>query len=127
MTQQLKFEEKWDKTLSEEDRKLIERIHNHIVPSKLETVNYHVFRVARNHRHDLLVSTLVENHSSQPLVFTDKSLNYVEEDKCIASHRFTLSQFSVPPFTNSPWTFIFPDTKQHLNATLKNGHLEAVQ
>lgn len=110
--QKLKFENKWDKTLSEQDRIAIETFFNHMSPSDTDTdeegLFFHTFRVARNYKEDLLVTVLTENRTGNQYSVHDDELLYVEGEHIVTRKHFTMPQLNIPPYTTMPWTFIFP-------------------
>ncbi|SEQ79113.1 SLAP domain-containing protein [Piscibacillus halophilus] len=109
--QQLQFEEKWDKTLSEQDRRKIEEVfdetkdHNEL---DFEPVTlWH----ANNHKNELLVTVLLHNRATETKSFENVHVVYKTLDEPIAEHDFNVPRLNIPPNTSMPWTFIFPNVK----------------
>ena len=100
----LQFEEKWDRTISDDDRKLFQNVYeqNPIQEGKLLLVPV---RAAFNHRNQLLASVLIIN-GLEDWALQDRLLHYVEGEIIAAEGRFT-HELLVPTHSAVPWTFIF--------------------
>jgi SLAP domain-containing protein len=121
--QKLEFEASWDKTLSIKDRKRIEQV---FIETKGKNIALIRLWEAVNHKRDLLVTALVHNTGQQVLSFDNKRLRYLENNKLVAEHIFTLPTLTIQPQTSMPWTFIFPIESIRSHAALENGHVEIV-
>ncbi len=99
----LQFEEKWDRTISDDDRKLFHNVYdqNPVQEGKLLFVPV---RAAFNHRDHLLASVLIIN-GVEDWKLEDRLLYYVEDEN-IAEGRFT-HELLVPSHSAVPWTFMF--------------------
>ncbi|RID82214.1 SLAP domain-containing protein [Peribacillus asahii] len=124
--QKLQFEPSWDKTLSPKDRKIIEGIFLETRLSNHANIELTPLRQAINHKGELLVTVLVHNFSQRVLLFHNKKLRYIENEKIIAEHIFTLPPLVIQQETSMPWTFIFPIESLKNPATLAKGQLEFV-
>lgn len=122
--QQLQFEAAWDKTLSIQDRDEIKRIFNETKQQNYSTILFSPIREAINHKNELLITVLVHNFSSNPLIFDHTRLIYSNEHGILAEREFTLPALTVPPQTSMPWTFIFSKESYTSNLSLQNGQLQ---
>ncbi|MDO6656394.1 SLAP domain-containing protein [Anaerobacillus sp. 1_MG-2023] len=111
------FEEKWDRTIADKDRKRIQDIYdeNPIQEGKLQFVP---IRVAFNHRNELLASVCILNGMGD-WKLDDRLLSYFEDNSLVATERFT-HKLTVPSHSAVPWTFIFPPETRIRQASLKN-------
>ncbi|WP_164669327.1 SLAP domain-containing protein [Virgibacillus doumboii] len=106
--QQLKFHPKWDKTIAEEDRNHITQSFQQADLSSDKTIQFTSLWHVKNHRGDLLVTTIVHNTSESSAKLDNQILTCHVNGKEVAEHTFS------PPFTfetktSMPWTFIFPE------------------
>ncbi|WLR57855.1 SLAP domain-containing protein [Guptibacillus hwajinpoensis] len=111
------FEEKWDRTIADKDRKRIQEIYeeNPIQEGKLQFVP---IRVAFNHRNELLASVCILNGIGD-WKLDDRLLSYFENSSLVATKRFS-HKLTVPSHSAVPWTFIFPQNTMIRQAFLKN-------
>lgn len=123
MKLKLKFEDKWDKTISEQDRRLIQSIHDQIKDTTTEQLSFHTIRTTKNYKNDLLVTVLIGNTTAESFVFKNKKLAYTEEKEWVAWDVFSIPQLIVPGYTTTPWTFIFPATQLLKSPSFKEGQL----
>jgi SLAP domain-containing protein len=124
--QKLRFESSWDKTLSAKDRERIKQVFLETSTTNKSSHSLAPLWQAINHKGDLLMTVLVHNFDNQALSFHNKKLRYVENNKVMAEHIFTLPSLTIEYETSMPWTFIFPAEKWNSRAALENGHLEVV-
>ncbi|MDL4839652.1 SLAP domain-containing protein [Aquibacillus rhizosphaerae] len=124
--QQLRFEQAWDKTIAEVDRKRITRIFKESTLQKDEPIQLTRLSQAKNHKGELLVTVLVHNTTQQTFSFYNKQLRYIENKAEMATHIFTSPAISIEPLVSMPWTFIFPVESIKTPPTLLNGHLEII-
>lgn len=123
MAQLLSFEPAWERTISEQDRKIIlERFH-HIQEEEASDVFLTFLWCAHNHCNELLVTSLVHNWSSKPIWFTDQLVHCFFGDIEIAARKFCLL-FEIPAHTSIPWTFIFPEKDVCRGVKLENIKLQ---
>lgn len=95
---QLQFEPTWNKSISQQDRTLIEQTFT--ICDKNEP--FTLIRQAINHRGEHLLTVLVHNQEDSMMTFQQRPVQ-------IASFHgiFTIPQLQIPPYTSMPWTFIF--------------------
>ncbi|GEK34172.1 SLAP domain-containing protein [Kurthia sibirica] len=105
---QLQFEDAWQRTIAPQDRQIIEELF------KNEHANYRhpIIRVAINHRKQLLVSVLVQNHSAKEMIFMNRQVQF-HTPTANRSHHFTIKSLKIPPYTSMPWTFIFEQAPEN--------------
>lgn len=106
--QKLKFEDSWDKTISEQDRERILDIFMETHDSSGHGVEFTPLWQAMNHKGELLVTVLVQNYSDHDLVFHNQKLCFTVNQEMVASHTFTIPALVLEGETSMPWTFIFP-------------------
>ncbi|MCM3654753.1 SLAP domain-containing protein [Metabacillus litoralis] len=124
--QLLRFESSWDKTLSDKDRVMIQQFFLETNVANDESIQFIPLRQALNYKGDLLVTVLIHNFSKQIHLFQDKTLHYLENNKIVAEHIFTLPSLIIESKTSMPWTFIFPPHSLIGHLTLENARLELV-
>lgn len=122
--QQLQFEASWDKTLSAEDRQIIEKLFQETKHSSNTEILFSRIREAINHREELLITVLVHNFSDSTLEFSNQQLVYNVSGKVIGDALFTLPALKIPPKVSMPWTFIFPKESYTRHDSYENGQLE---
>lgn len=121
---ELVFEEKWDKALPEQDRKKIEETFHQIDhTNKANVVTFTSLWQAKNYRHDLLVTVLINNYGKEEITFKDTNLAYAENDQLAATQHFQLDRVVVPAQTSMPWTFIFPKSSLIYPTIQMNGYI----
>ncbi|MDQ0159723.1 SLAP domain-containing protein [Alkalibacillus salilacus] len=108
--QQLIFEEKWDKTIAEEDRTWIESQFENISFDDHSGISFTVLNHAFNHRNHLLVTALVHNCTDQPVTIKDQSMTWGTQ----ATGTFTLP-VAIDANYSMPWTFIFTDYSNEID------------
>ncbi|WP_270180500.1 SLAP domain-containing protein [Alkalihalobacillus sp. CinArs1] len=119
----LKFEEKWERTISEKDRMLFYEIYKQY-PIKLHTVAFAPVRVAINHRGSLLATVLVLNGHDCEWKLNDTILHYCERGELVAVHSFSHSSLVVPPRCAMPWTFIYNSNTFQKEPELKHWEIK---
>ncbi|WP_054752556.1 SLAP domain-containing protein [Piscibacillus salipiscarius] len=109
--QQLQFEEKWDKTISDQDRRKIEEVFE-------ETKNHDDFEFepvtlwqANNHKDELLVTALLHNRSDKTVSFNDVHITYKTLDAPIAERDFNIPRLQIPPDNEYALDIYFPRFK----------------
>jgi SLAP domain-containing protein len=109
--QQLQFEEKWDKTISDQDRRKIEEVFDETKDQNDRELDPVTLWHANNHKDELLVTALLHNRSDEPYTFNQAHLIYKTLDEPIAEKDFDIPRLEIPPRTSMPWTFIFQNSK----------------
>lgn len=104
--QQLYFHPAWEKTISEQDRALIEELFEQTYNQVDDFIMSPVIRVAINHKKELLVTVLVHNFTHHSARFNNRSV-FIHCDDFDCEQRFTIPDLLIAPFTSMPWTFIF--------------------
>ena len=122
--QRLEFEQAWDRTIAQQDRKRIEKIFSETEHKKKQNTVFTLLTVTRNHKKELLVMVLIHNFSLELYQVKDETLQYKENNLLVARHRFALPTPIIPAQTSMPWTFIFPENSLESNANLVNGSIE---
>lgn len=106
--QKLQFEAAWDKTISDQDRLLIEQAFQK-TKEQDEHISCYVIRTAMNHRKQLLITMLIHNRTDQQLNFHNREVSIITEAGKIAQN-FTMDALEIPPYCSMPWTFIFDES-----------------
>lgn len=109
--QTLQWHSAWDKTISEQDRLIIEE-HFHKTKDTNEDMTF--IREATNHRQQLLVITIIHNRSTDDRTITNEIIAYTNNQNKTYENSFTLPTI-VPANTSMPWTFIF--LQDHIKRT----------
>ncbi|GAF63242.1 hypothetical protein BTS2_0133 [Bacillus sp. TS-2] len=115
--QTLVYHPKWEKTLSKQDRLLIEKIFKQ-TSSYVTSLSTTMIRVAKNYKDDLLVTVMIHNPQEQPFYFQNQCISYIEDFTCLATQAFTIDSLVIPPHTSMPWTFIFTKNSLEKEPTL---------
>lgn len=118
--QQLYFHPAWEKTISEQDRALIENLFEQTYTQVDDLIMSPMIRAAINHKKELLVTVLVHNFTHHSAKFMNRSI-FIHCDELDAEHVFTIPDLVIPPFTSMPWTFIFEQNP--IYETLSLDHL----
>ncbi|EIT83676.1 hypothetical protein A374_19190 [Fictibacillus macauensis ZFHKF-1] len=121
--QRLMFEQKWDQTISEQDRALITNLFEQSKHEEGAPVKFTFVRSALNHKGDLLVMCLLHHFGGETLTFSEQELTYYEKGSAVAQSVFTITHTALPPHTSMPWTFIFPKQTVMKQPTLAHGEL----
>ncbi|MEN0589226.1 SLAP domain-containing protein [Kurthia gibsonii] len=94
----LLFEQTWDRTISHQDRTLIEQIFEYCN----KDVCYTHIRTAMNYKNEQLVTLLVHNTTDYTITFQERFVRFGDFEGI-----FTIPKLTIPPYTSMPWTFIF--------------------
>lgn len=121
--QKLVFEEAWDRTISDTDRRRIEGIFQEAALANTPIIQFSMLQQAINHKGELLITVIIHNISSEPFFLTDKTMHYKTEERTEAKHTFSLP-FAIKGKTSMPWTFIFPKESIYFADHLESGNLE---
>ena len=124
MMQQLQFEASWNKAISPQDRKYIEKVFADTKHLNSIDVMFSPIREAINHEEALLITVLIHNFTDKPLTFENKELLYRIGGEVIAEKLFTLPRLVVPSKVSMPWTFIFPKGCYTPQTSFEGGRLE---
>ena len=120
--QKLQFEAAWEKTVSDQDRLLIEHVF-HQTKEQDPTVSCCVIRTAVNHRQQTLITTLNHNRTDQSVDFQNREITIVTDEGLI-THNFTIDALEIPPYCSMPWTFIFDKSINFLFTEIKQVIIE---
>lgn len=116
VAQTLQMEPAWEKTVSKQDRELIQETFNSLDRSSQKGFTYTYLRHDFNHRNALLVIVLVHNYEEVKLKFVDQQVQCCSSNgNQLASKTFTVP-IDIPANTSMPWTFIFPIGCYHAKA-----------
>ena len=121
--QQLAFHPAWDKTISDNDRLLIEELYEQTYDQVDDFIMSPVIRAAINYKKELLVTVLVHNFTHHAARFKERSI-FIQCDKFEAEQVFTIPDLIIAPFTSMPWTFIFQANPVYEQLELTNLVLE---
>ena len=106
--QKLQFEAAWEKTISAQDRILIEQVFQK-TKEQNQRISCSVIRTAINHKKQMLITTLIHNRTDQQLNFHNREVNIITEAGEITQN-FTIDTLKIPPYCSMPWTFIFDES-----------------
>lgn len=106
--QKLQFEAAWDKTISEKDRSIIEKVFDD-TKDQDQRISCSVIRTAINHKKQLLITTLIHNRTDQQLNFRNREVGIITKEGGI-TQIFTIDVLEIPPYCSMPWTFIFDES-----------------
>ncbi|MEK5185218.1 SLAP domain-containing protein [Solibacillus sp. FSL W7-1324] len=115
--QKLQFEAAWDKTISTQDRLLIEQAFQK-TKEQDQPISCDVIRKAINHKKQILITTLIHNRTEQQLTFNNRKISIITEKGQI-TRNFTIDALSIPPYCSMPWTFIFDESNDFLFTEIK--------
>ncbi|XOQ14363.1 MAG: SLAP domain-containing protein [Shouchella clausii] len=118
--QTLKFEEAWQRTISEKD---VQAIKNVFAAQQGELQPFLPLWQALNHRGDLLVTVLVQHTGDGEWPNDEREYVYLEDGEEVAADHFSLKRLGLKPHVSMPWTFIFPKETQKKAPRLKGAAL----
>lgn len=121
--QKLQFEAAWEKTISTQDRLLIEELFHRTKDEIRNTISCIIVRTAINHKHQMLITTLIHNPTSQQLKFQNREVVCITNEQETAQ-TFTIEALTIPPNTSMPWTFIFEDRLDFLFTEIQHIEIE---
>lgn len=104
--QQLYFHPAWDKTISEQDRAIIEKLFDETYSQADDFIMSPILRAAISYKQELLVTVLVHNFTHHSARFNNRSV-FIRCGDFHAEQAFTIPDLVIAPFTSMPWTFIF--------------------
>lgn len=104
--QQLYFHPAWEKTISDTDRELIEKLFEQTYMQADDLIMSPVVRAAVNYKNELLVTVLIHNFTHHSARFIRRSV-FVHCKHFDNEQQFTIPDLVIAPFTSMPWTFIF--------------------
>ena len=107
MTQKLKFESAWDRTIAEQDREKIKDAFEKVQLKQDESIQSTPLWQAKNYRGELLVAVLIHNVGQKDFSFQNQRTTYLINGKTFAEHVFS-TPITIKKQTSMPWTFIFP-------------------
>ena len=105
--QKLQFEQAWDRTLSDKDRKMITALYKETSTSYNEEIHFTPVWQAKNYKGELLITVIMHNYQSEPLRIIEQPFIITYQKEKIAENIFSLP-FKIDAKTSMPWTFIFP-------------------
>lgn len=106
--QKLQFEDAWEKTISTQDRLLIEELFHRTKDEIQNAISCNIIRTAINHKHQMLITTLIHNRTAELINFRNREVICETEEQEIAQ-TFKIKALIIPPNTSMPWTFIYND------------------
>lgn len=106
--QKLQFEAAWDKTISDKDRSIIEKVFDD-TKEQDQRISCSVIRTAINHKKQLLITTLIHNRTDQQLNFRKRKVSIITASGKFTQN-FTIDALEIPPYCSMPWTFIFDES-----------------
>ncbi|WP_339171099.1 SLAP domain-containing protein [Solibacillus sp. FSL R5-0691] len=115
--QKLQFEAAWDKTISTQDRLIIEQAFQK-TKEQDQLISCDVIRKAINHKKQILITTLIHNRTDRHLTFNNRKVSIITETSRIARN-FTIDALKIPPYCSMPWTFIFDESNDFLFTEIK--------
>ncbi|MEK4386129.1 SLAP domain-containing protein [Solibacillus sp. FSL W7-1464] len=120
--QKLQFEAAWDKTISDQDRTLIEQVFDE-TKEQDQRISCCIIRTAVNHKKQMLITTLIHNRTDQQLSFHNREVSIITEEGGITQN-FTSEALQIPPYCSMPWTFIFDESINFLFTEIKQLDIE---
>lgn len=120
--QKLQFEAAWEKTISPQDRLLIEEVFQQTKEER-KLVSCCLIRTAINHKKQMLITTLIHNRTDQQLNFHNREVSIITEPGNFTQN-FTIDALKIPPYCSMPWTFIFDESINFLFTEIKQMDIE---
>lgn len=121
--QTLQYESAWNKTISQQDRSLVEETFKKVALTA-DPIQFTPLRIDWNYKRELLVIVIVHNTTESDYTFNQEKLSLKLHDVTLAEHTFTTPNLLVKAKTSMPWTFIFPVGSYQENSNFKDGILE---
>ncbi|WP_339215791.1 SLAP domain-containing protein [Ornithinibacillus sp. FSL M8-0202] len=121
--QTLQYESAWNKTISQQDRTLVEETFKKAALTA-DPIQFTPLRIDWNYKRELLVIVIVHNTTESDYTFNQEKLSLKLQDRTLGEHTFTTPNLLVKAKTSMPWTFIFPVGSYQENSNIKDGRLE---
>ena len=121
--QQLFLHPAWDKTISEQDRALIEKLFEESYTDVRDLIMSPLIRAAFNHKQELLITVLIHNFTHHSVAFRNRAV-LISSGEYYFEQQFTIPDLTVAPFTSMPWTFIFEPNHDFKNLDLVTIQIE---
>lgn len=106
--QKLRYESTWKRTLAQKDLDEIESLFQSLSEPSLGTVQFIPFRVAYNHRGDLLATVLIQNATNEHFELKHCPIRFEDAEGFVVQENFYSDKLRVEAYCTTPWTFIFP-------------------
>lgn len=118
--QTLQWHPAWDKTISKQDRLIIEE-HFHKTKDTNENITF--ISEARNHHQQLLVITIIHNRTRNEQKITNKTITYTNKYMDTWQDIFTVP-IPIPANTSMPWTFIFSADQNKITTSPNKSNIQ---
>lgn len=107
--QTFQLQEAWQRTISDYDKEKLTALFEETKPLEKDTLTCVPYRLAYNHREELLCTVLIHNTFTQPVDIGQASVKLLHQHEEVANYDFHFSQ-QLTEKTSMPWTYIFPKT-----------------
>ena len=108
--QTLYFENAWERTIAQDDRDYIIEKFEEVKLELEEGIHFTFLWAAENHKKDLLITALIHNVRSYPLLLDDTVIAYQTNTDTPYINKFYIKE-TIPAHSTMPWTFIFSENK----------------
>ena len=115
--QSFQLQEAWQRTISEEDKERLFLLFEESKDHSAEAITCVPYRLAVNHRQELLCTVLIHNRSEESLDIRNVDISVYKNNLEIAHHSFHDLPLQLPSKTSMPWTYIFPLDRYHSSLT----------
>ena len=126
MMQSFQLQEAWQRQISPDDKEQLIDLFNKTRNQMGETITCIPYRLAFNHRQDLLCTVLIHNTKDESIDLRNVIVTIKKEHKEVATNTFHDLPLQLPGKTSMPWTYIFPLDRYHTSLTTEDTHSIAV-
>jgi SLAP domain-containing protein len=104
----LTFEDAWERTVAASDKIRLISLFESAPEVESGEVSFLPYRVAYNHRGELLASVIIQNGRNEELLMRDMAIVFEDAKGNQVGHSFSFPRLVIAENTSTPWTFIFP-------------------
>ncbi|GAA0289171.1 SLAP domain-containing protein [Gracilibacillus halotolerans] len=124
--QSFQLQEAWQRQISPDDKEQLIDLFNKTRNQMGETITCIPYRLAFNHRQDLLCTVLIHNTKDESIDLRNVMITIKKESKEVATNIFEDLPLQLPSKTSMPWTYIFPLNHYDTSLTIDDTNSIAV-
>jgi SLAP domain-containing protein len=110
---QLIYEPTWERSMSKQDKEIVERLYQNSLTDIPEEVRFLNLRTGINVHGHLFATVLIQNGTDKDIPLLKLPLRYCDANGVIAEESFTYQSLTIKAQSSTPWTFLFPKEKIH--------------
>lgn len=105
--QTFELQDAWQRTISDHDKNELTTLFKKTQPREKESITCIPYRLAYNHRQELLCTVLIHNTKDSSVDIGRATVQLLHQNSIVANHDFHFS-LQLDKKTSMPWTYIFP-------------------